>query len=315
MANITAVVLCYNESQNIRHCLDSVKGLCEIYVVDSGSSDDTIKICREFTDKIVEHKYLNHASQWQWALENLPITTEWILALDADFIVSEELRNDMRDHLPGLSKDVDGVYIKHRYIFGGGLIRFGGTKQFWLRIVRCKKTETDVSDLVDFRFIVLGKTIRFKSAVIEYNRYDDDISTWLKKQDKFSIRLALEEELRRNKILDWGKSPSFLGNSDERIMWLRDRWLSLPLFVRPCIYFFYRYVFSLGFLDGRAGFLYHFLQGFWLRVVVDWKILEIRQLGLDREGLLQFRETMLDVRDGSVGKIYAQAFGHDGVEI
>lgn len=297
---ISAVVLCRDEALNIRDCLESVKGFCEIFVVDSGSTDDTVAICRQYTDRVFFHEYRNHSTQWQWVLENLPLDTDWVLALDADFVVEDSLKREIRERLDSLPDDVDGVYVRHRYVFGGGRIRFGGTKQYWLRIVRCGRARADASDLVDFRFYVPGRTLRFAGSVVEYNRNDDDISTWLKKQDRFAIRLAVEEELRRASMLDWEKPPRFFGNSDERIMWLRDKWLSLPLFVRPLVYFLYRYVLMLGFLDGRAGFLYHALQGWWLRTIVDWKICQIRSLGLRREELAARRDQMLAVTDGSV---------------
>jgi glycosyltransferase involved in cell wall biosynthesis len=300
---VTAVVLCFNEQANIRTCLDSVTGWANIIVVDSGSTDNTVAICREYTDQIHVHPYSNHAAQWQWALNNLGFETEWILALDADFMVSTELRAQIEITLPTLASDIDGVYVRHRYVFGGGDIRFGGTKQFWLRLVRRGQASPDLSDLVDFRFNVQGRTAQFDAAVVEYNRYDDDISTWAKKQDKFSLRLAVEEELRRSDMIAWSGRPSFLGNPDERFMWLRDRWQGLPLFVRPAIYFLYRYLLMLGFLDGRAGFLYHFLQGFWLRVVVDWKIMQLRTLALTTDELSSVKARMFTTHDGSVSTV------------
>lgn len=302
--DISAVILCYNEEDNIRHCLEAVKGFCEIYVVDSFSSDRTLDIAREYTENIVSNKYVNHAAQWQWALDNLDIKTTWVLALDADFVLTADLKREIKSKLPHVPDGVDGIYVKHRYVFGGRQIRFGGMKQYWLRIIRRGKASSDASDLVDFRFNVMGRTVRFKSAVIEYNRHDDDASVWLAKQDKFSLRLAVEEELRRRKLLDWESQPSLFGNSDERIMWLRNVWLSLPLFFRPFIYFIYRYFLTLGFLDGRAGFLYHFMQGWWLRCLVDWKVMQLRKLNLHDEDLERFKEAMLEVRSGSVRHIW-----------
>ena len=158
VAPIAAVVLCFNEQVNIRDCLESVKGWASIFVVDSGSTDRTVAICREYTDQIHTHAYANHADQWQWALDNLPIDAEWILALDADFVVSAELRQQIEREVPKLASDIDGVYVRHRYVFGGGAIRFGGTKQFWLRLIRRGYALPDLSDLVDFRFNVQRRT-------------------------------------------------------------------------------------------------------------------------------------------------------------
>ncbi len=300
MSAISAVVLCHNESPNIRHCLESVKGWAHTFVVDSGSTDDTLEICREYTNNVVHHSYDNHAAQWNWALDNLPIATEWILALDADFVVTPALRAQIERELPSIKAGVDGVYVKHDYVFGGGLIRFGGTKQFWLRMIRRGAARPDLSDLVDFRFNVTGTTTQFKSAVIEYNRHDDDITVWTRKQDKFSLRLAVEEELRRRGLVAWEGKPELLGNPDQRFMRLRDLWQRMPLFLRPCVYFFYRYVLMLGFLDGRAGFLYAALQGFWLRLMVDWKIWSIREASLSNDELLALKSAMFTTRDGEV---------------
>jgi len=313
-ACISAVVLCYNEISNIRLCLDSVVGWADIHVVDSGSTDGTQAACREYMANVVEHPYASHAAQWAWALDNLPLRTEWVLALDADFVVTPELRLQIERDLPLLPDSIGGVYVRHRYVFGGGPIRFGGTKQYWLRLIRLGRARPDLSDLVDFRFTVNGSTLQYSGAVVEYNRYDDDISTWTRKQDKFSLRLAVEEELRRRGSLKWEGQPRMLGSPDQRFMKLRDLWGRCPLFLRPALYFFYRYFFMLGFLDGRAGFLYHVLQGFWLRLMVDWKIAQIRSLSLSDESLDVFKQRMFLTRDGSVHELAKDVLRHLGGE-
>lgn len=303
MSRISAVILCHNELPNIRYCLESVKGWADVYVVDSGSTDGTLAICAEYTPHVFHHPYENHASQWNWALENLPLTNDWVLALDADFVVTPQLRKQLENELASVKAGVDGIYVKHDYVFGGGPIRFGGTKQYWLRVIRRGAARPDLSDLVDFRFNVDGTTTQWSGAVVEYNRHDDDITVWTRKQDKFSLRLAVEEELRRRGLVAWEGKPELLGNPDQRFMRLRDLWLKLPLFLRPCIYFFYRYVLMLGFLDGRAGFLYAALQGFWLRLMVDWKIWRIRDASLSNEQLVRLKDAMFTTRDGEVGAL------------
>lgn len=300
---ITAVILTNNEESNISDCLESIKQIGNIYVVDSGSTDRTIDICERFGARVFRHAYTNHADQWRWALDNLPITTPWILALDADFLVTSELLGRLLGEIATLSENIDGIYIRHLYNFGWGKIRFGGTKKYWLRIIRRGCARPDTSDLVDFRFVVDRQVIRWPEAIIEYNRKDDDISTWIAKQDKFSLRLAVEEELRRRRLHLWCLTPRLFGSIDERFAWLRDRWLALPLFVRPVLYFAYRYVVAGGFLDGRAGFLYHVLQGFWLRLVVDWKTIQLRRMGLDDHALQELARIMLQSQSGSVVQI------------
>jgi glycosyltransferase involved in cell wall biosynthesis len=300
---ISAVILANNEEPNISYCLESIRQISNIYVVDSGSTDSTVSICERFGARVFRHAYANHANQWQWALDNLPILTPWILALDADFVVTRELLDRISREIDTLSEDIGGIYVQHLYNFGWGRIRFGGTKKYWLRIVRRGCARADTGDLVDFRFLVNRQVVRWPEAVIEHNRKDDDISTWIAKQDKFSLRLAVEEELRRRGLHAWDRTPRLFGTVDERFSWLRDRWLQLPLFVRPVLYFVYRYVIAGGFLDGRAGFLYHVLQGFWLRLVVDWKTVQLRHMELDDRALRDFADVMLKSHSGSMVQI------------
>lgn len=300
---LVAVILAHDEAENIPRALHSVAGLCPIVVVDSGSRDDTVEICRRHGALVLEHPYLNHASQWLWALQHLPFDADWVFALDADFEVTTELRRRLEAELATVPADVGGIFVRHRYVFGGNDIRYGGTKHLWLRLIRPGRARPDLGDLVDFRFVVDGRTLIWPEVVREYNVLDEDASIWIGKQDKFSLRLAVEEELRRRHLHGWHGTPRLFGNPDERIMWLRDLWLRLPLFVRPWIYFFYRYVLFGGFFDGRGGFLYHFQQGLWMRCVVDWKLWQLRRAALDDGALLRLRDLMLQTRSGSVREV------------
>ena len=106
--NVSAVVLTYNEASNVRHCLESVRGLCDVFVLDSGSDDGTVEICREYTPHVFYHAFTNHPTQWQWAFEHLPLTTDWILAMDADFVVSPELRRRIAREIDGVPDHVAG---------------------------------------------------------------------------------------------------------------------------------------------------------------------------------------------------------------
>ena len=119
-------------------------------------------------------------------------------------MATESLKHQISKNLPQLSNNVDGVYVLHRYVFGGKQIRFGGTKKYWLRIVRSGRARADQSDLVDFRFVVPGKTVQFDGIVLEYNVHDDDISFWVRKQDKFSIRLNRRRRATARKTFKMG---------------------------------------------------------------------------------------------------------------
>ena len=299
-ATIKAVILAYNEEDNIKRCLDAIKGWCEIYVVDSFSQDQTVAIAKSYGAHVLANKYENHASQWNWALANIPVTTDWILALDSDFIVTPELKEGIDRFLSGDEEKYNGFYVRHEYVFWGSRIRFGGIKKYWLRGIRHGKGSADSSDLVDFRFNVEGPTKRLTEKVIEDNDKDDDFTFWVGKQDIFSVRLAVEEELRRRQLLKWEGKNSLFGNTDEKFKKLRDLWLRMPLFIRPWLYFIYRYILAFGFLDGKGGFVYHFQQGLWLRMVIDMKIWEIRKQKLTDDQLIKLSQVMLQIKTGSL---------------
>ena len=298
--NITAIVLTYNEEVNLRACLESITGWCPVIVVDSFSADRTIQVASEFGATTYEHFYENHCSQWNWALENTNVETDWILALDADFKVTKDLKDRIDHFLAHEQSSYNGFYVIHRYVFWGSHIRFGGVKKFWLMGLRKGYGKGDESDMVDFRFNVEGQTKKIKGKVISENANDNDLSFWMRKQDKFSLRMAVEEELRRRNLLHWGGKKTLMGNTDEKFKVYRDAWMKLPLFIRPVLYFIYRYFIALGFLDGIGGFLYHFQQGMWFRMIVDMKIYELRRMKLTNPQLLQLSKEMLKSKTGSI---------------
>ncbi len=300
---ITAVVLTYNEEKNLPACLESLAGFCPVFVLDSGSTDSTLTIAEQFQTSVFHRDFTNHSEHWAWALDNLPFESEWMIALDADYVVSEELKQKIKTEIQSVPKDINGIYVKYRYHFGGNAIRFGGTRHDRLQIIRLGHAKLDNSDLVDNRFVVDGQTTRWDKYIYEKNYYDQDISIWMAKQDKYAIRLAVEEELRKQGHITWQGNPSLFGTPDQRVTWLRQKWMSLPLFIRPVFYFLFRYIFALGFLDGKGGFLYHFLQGFVLRVMIDWKIGQLRRAKLTGGKLLQFKQKMLETGEASVEEV------------
>lgn len=293
---LSVIILTYNEEDNLPACLESLKGLdCEIFVVDSGSTDRTREIAVGYGARVAGHPFESHAKQWNWALRNLELSSEWVLCLDADHRVTSELRNELcqlfglqgrgtgRGGLGAIIKNgelemVDGFYIKRRQVFQGKLIRHGGyNSKYLLKLVRRNQAWSDEKELADHRFYVRGKTARLCACLIEDNQNERDILMWVQKHVIYADRQAKEEFLRQRSGIGWNIKPSPLGTPDQRTLWLKSIWYRMPLYVRPFLYFIYRYIFRLGFLDGRQGFIFHFLQGFWYRLLVDIKILEYQR--------------------------------------
>ena len=284
---LTVMVLTYNEERNLVACLESVAGWAgEIFVVDSGSTDRTVAIAERYGARVVTHPFESHAKQWNWALRHLSFAYEWILGLDADQRVTSELREELcalfgvGPEGVGRSARLEGVhgfYIKRRQIFRGTWIRHGGYyPKYLLKLFRHEQGWSDEKELVDHHFYVSGKSARLNADLLEDNQNEADILLWLQKHLGYAARQAREELLRQQDVPIWNIRPSLFGTPDQRTLWLKRLWYRLPLYVRPCLYFFYRYVLRLGFLDGKQGVLFHFLQGFWYRLLVDMVLDDLR---------------------------------------
>lgn len=294
---LSVVVLSYNEERNLLDCLTSVSGWAgEIFVVDSGSTDRTVEIAQQCGAHVATHPFESHAKQWNWALRNLPFSFEWVLCLDADQRVTPELADeiaqlfvrevDRRQPAAGAGwqakslTEVDGFYIKRRQIFRGTWIKHGGYyPKYLLKLVRHERTWSDENELLDCRLYVKGGTKVLQHDLIEDNQNEFDISFWIAKHNRYAALQAQEEMLRSRDGTGWSIRPSLVGTPDQRTLWCKRLWYHLPLYVRPFLYFFYRYFLRLGFLDGKQGFLFHFLQGFWYRLVVDVVLDDLRLRG------------------------------------
>lgn len=278
---ITAVILTYNEERNLEACLQSLYGwIAQVFIVDSGSTDTTVAIAERYGTSIVRHPFETHARQWAWALENLQCPHDWVLGLDADQRVTPELKKEIVQLFTldaGRLGSVDGFYVNRRQIFRGRWIRYGGYyPKYLLKLVRRQRVCIDGADLLDHHFYVSGRTAKLRHDVIEENKKEDDIAFWIEKHLRYAALLAREELTREVNGATRPLVPSPVGNPDQRALWLKRVWSILPPYVRPFLYFVYRYVFRLGFLDGKEGLIFHFLHACWFRLLVDIKVDEAR---------------------------------------
>ncbi len=280
--NLNIVILTHNEEENLLACLESLHELAgDVFVVDSGSTDRTLDIAKAFGATTVFHPFETHARQWQWALNHLAQRYEWTLCLDADQRVTQELAAEICAVLDGKHVDalaeIDGLYMKRRQIFRGKWVRHGGYyPKYLLKLFRRQKVKIDLGDLMDHHFYVEGRVAKLRHDLIEENKKENDIAFWIEKHIRYATLLAQEELQRRARNDHEVLRPRPMGNPDQRALWLKRIWRRLPLYVRPFMFFVYRYFFRLGFLDGKEGFVFHFLQGFWFRLLVDIKIDEMR---------------------------------------
>ena len=277
-AEYSFIILTFNEEIHLPRLLESVKDLdAPVFVLDSGSTDNTIAIAKNYGATVLEHRFENHPKQWDFALKNFDIKTPWVICLDADQVVTPELNQKLSNFKDEDYLEIDGIYFNRKNYFKGRWIKHGGYSPFYLlKMIRFGVGYSDLNEGMDHRMVVPGKTIIWKEGVIiEENLKENNISFWIAKHNTYSDLVAQEEVERMMQMRLQTVKPHFWGSPDERTAWLKQLWWKLPRYMRPMLYFVYRMFFQLGILDGRTGVIFHFLQAFWFRLVVDIKIDEI----------------------------------------
>jgi glycosyltransferase involved in cell wall biosynthesis len=276
---VSVIVVTRNEEANLERTLASIHGFADqIFVIDSESTDGTLAIARRYTDEVRTLPYEHgRIIPWifQWGLDNLPIRNEWVLILEADQAVPPALRSEIAELLAGALIEQSGFYIRRRQVFRGKPIRFGGygSKRL-LKLFRRERAELDPIEQ-DTRVYVHGTVGSLHAPLEEWNRKEDEILFYLQKHLRYAEAFAHEEFRRRREGIAFKARPRLLGSADERVLWLKTKYYGMPLFLRPALYFLYRYFFLLGFLDGANGFVFHFLQAYWFRLVVDIRLSEL----------------------------------------
>lgn len=279
MPSISAIILTYNEQLHIARCINSLKGVCDqILVVDSFSTDDTLRIAQELGAWVVQHPFQNQAQQFNWAIDNCEITGDWIWRVDADEYIAPELGSQVVDAIAHCEAGVNGIYVNKAIVFLGRKLRHGG----WypapqIKVVRkgFGRSENKVMD--EHLIITSGRTIYINADQTDENL--NDLAWWTNKHNKYADREALNMMQMFYNIGQGAAevTPHFFGSDAERKRWFKIRYVRLPLFLRPFLYFFYRYFLKLGFLDGKSGFVWYVLQSFWYRFLVDAKVFELKK--------------------------------------
>lgn len=273
---ISIIILTFNNETNIDACLSSVANWAgDVWIVDSGSTDRTLNIVRNYTDNIVQHPFENYSKQRNWATATLPLKYEWVFHIDADEKVSSELAYSLETFFTKTARNVIGLMVVRRTVFMGKWIKHGGHyPSYHLRIF--KKDQGHCEDrLYDQHFISDGKVAVLEGDLIDYVM--SDLNSWTASHMRWAIAEA-------GQIINFsGKSygevkPCLIGSQIERKRWLKEKlYYKTPLFIRPFLYFLYRYIFRMGFLDGKEGLIFHFLQGFWFRFYIDCLVFEMRK--------------------------------------
>lgn len=292
---VTAIVAARNEARNLPRCLESLRNVGEVYVIDSQSTDGTVEIAQSYGAHMVQFHYQGGwPKKRQWAMESLPLAYDWIFLVDADEALTPELSAEIRGAIQ--DPNYDGYYIALRMFFLGRELRHSGASFYKLSLFRrgrgrfeCRLKEQDQSmaDMEVHEHIVLeadsegrtkGGTAKLRHPLLHHNV--EFLSHYIRKHDEYSnweAHVWLEGEANAKDL-----HPSFFGSQAQRRRWLRKKFFAIP--GSPVLFFLYKYFFCLGFLDGIPGLIYCGLQGiqfFHIKAkIYELKLQIARQKGL-----------------------------------
>jgi glycosyltransferase involved in cell wall biosynthesis len=277
-ALVSVLILARNEALHIERAVSSARRLTpHVFVVDTNSTDATVERARAAGAEVVAAGDIERfADKLNWSADHIAFPTPWVLRLDADEVLTDELIEQLPARLAAVEPGVSGVYLRRQIWFMGRWIRHGGAyPTYSMRLWRRGEITCETRDLDEHMILRRGQAGGFPLDVIDNPL--SDLSSWIDKHNRYATLEArsaanpADESNSAIKASLWGTMP-------ERMRWLKVKvFYRLPLLVRPWLYFLYRYILRLGFLDGREGFVFHFMHGLWYRALVDAKLLEARR--------------------------------------
>jgi len=280
---IDVLVITKNEERNLPHCLHALAGWTRaIHVVDSGSTDRTCEIARELGAEVVEHPWEGYAAQKNWALETLPMEGDWVLIVDADEVITAQLRERLEAIAARPVNEVPetGYYINRLLYFLGKPIRHCGYHPSWnLRFFKRGRGRYE-DRAVHEHLLVDGPTGWIRTPMIHEDRRG--LEVYMEKHNRYS---TLEAEAIFDESRGGGLDASITGHQLQRRRWFkRHVYRHLP--AKWLMRFLYMYVLRLGVLDGLNGLRFClFISSYELQIG-----LKLRELRLQAEDESASRE-------------------------
>lgn len=275
MLDISVILLTFNEEIHIRRCLENAFRVAkEVFVIDSFSTDRTIEIAREMGATVLQNKWTNYATQFNWGLDHAPIKTKWVMRFDADEYLEDDLIEEIQQKLPNEPDDVTGISYHLKVKFLDKWMKHASPSVVLMRIFRYGIGRSEVRQMDEHIILSRGISKTYDGAFVDHNL--NDITWWAQKHVGYAKREAadlLDIEYGFSSVTD---SEHVEGQAGQKRN-LKNAYAAKPLFLRSFVYFLYRYFYRLGILDGKAGFLWCFMQGWWYRTLVDIQVYQIKK--------------------------------------
>lgn len=291
MLDLSVIILTKDEELHIRRCIENILPIAkEVFIIDSFSSDKTLEIASEYKIvRVLQNKWINnYAYQFNWGLDNAPITGRWVLRLDADEYLLPELIEELKEKLPSLPDDVTGVSFNRRHIFMDKWMKQGIYPVTLLRLFRYGKGRCEQRLMDEHIQLAEGKNITFENDFCDHNL--NNLSWFCHKHVNYAIREAadlLDIEIGLTGASEEDEGRSINAQAEAKRM-KKHSYAKKPLFWRSFAYFIYRYFFKGAWRDGKESFIFTFVQGWWYRTLVDAKIFEIKKkCGNDKQAIIK----------------------------
>lgn len=274
MADLTTIILTHNEELNITDCIKSVEKISKrIIVIDSYSNDKTIEIAKKMGAEVYQNEFINHAEQFKYGLKSSNIKTKWIFRIDADERLTNKSAQEIEDICNNnMNSDINGIVVRFEVNFLGKKLRHGGIYPFKkLLVFKNGCADIENRNMDEHIFLLHGKSVELKNDSLHHDY--KNLSTWIDKHNKYSSKEVMDY---LNKNVQENDSKKLNQSAKIKRFIKFNIYYKLPMGTRAYMYFIYRYILKLGFLDGKEGLIFSVLQAFWYRFLVDSKIYEAK---------------------------------------
>jgi glycosyltransferase involved in cell wall biosynthesis len=303
MNDLTIIIPTFNEEIHIERSIKSAQKISEnIFIVDSYSTDKTIEIAKDLNVQIMQGTFVNLSHKLNWAINNSAISTKWVMRLDADEYITDELINEINLELPKLDTKISGIAIRRRIHFLGKWVKRGSYPISSIRIFKHKNAFYEKRLLDEHLIIRDGDYVDFSNDIVDDNL--NTLSSWIIKHNKYAILEAIELINYELSIIENKIEISCFDQKTKIKRQNKEYYARLPLFFRAFLFFIYKYFIMLAFLEGRESMLWNFFQCLWYRILADATVYDIyKHCGKDRNKIIEYIYTTYGIDCRTIAKL------------